>query len=199
MEMKVEELADWKDGARRLLDREIERLQERQEQLQDYSRWMDATDELIVENERLRNELRKALADAEWARQQLQEKKEVRKALEMKLSELNKLSAGVARKSAIDSILKVVRSYLNTSKRKTLAKREAAKTVITELFAAAKVMLPEDIMDTLDHLDDEQVASSAQRKTSSHKPSSCHISSRCSRMQVLLSSHRANATGSETS
>ena len=70
---------------------------------------------------------------------------------------MNKLSAGVARKSAIDSILKVVRSYLNTSKRKTLAKREAAKTVITELFAAAKVMLPEDIMDTLDHLDDEQV------------------------------------------
>ena len=51
----------------------------------------------------------------------------------------------------------MVRSYLNTSKRKTLAKREAAKTVITELFAAAKVMLPEDIMDTLDHLDDEQV------------------------------------------
>ena len=155
--MKVEELADWKDGARRLLDREIERLQEREAQLQDYSRWMDATDELIAENERLRNELRKALADAEWARQQLQEEKEVRKALEMKLSELNKLSAGVARKSAIDSILKVVRSYLNTSKRKTLAKREAAKTVITELFAAAKVMLPEDIMDTLDHLDDEQV------------------------------------------
>ena len=97
MEMNVEELTEWKDGARRLLDREIERLQERQEQLQDYSRWMDATDELIAENERLRNELRKALADAEWARQQLQEEKEVRKALEMKLSELNKLSAGVAR------------------------------------------------------------------------------------------------------
>ena len=95
MEMNVEELTEWKDGARRLLDREIERLQEREEQLQDYSRWMDATDELIAENERLRNELRKALADAEWARQQLQEEKEVRKALEMKLSELNKLSAGV--------------------------------------------------------------------------------------------------------
>ena len=157
MEMNLEELTEWKDGARRLLDREIERLQERQEQLQDYSRWMDATDELIAENERLRNELRKALADAEWARQQLQEEKEVRKALEVKLSELNKLSAGVARKSAIDSILKVVRSYLNTSKRKTLAKREAAKTVITELFATAKVVLPEDIIDTLDHLDDEQL------------------------------------------
>ena len=96
MEMNVEELTEWKDGARRLLDREIERLQEREEQLLDYSRWMDATDELIAENERLRDELRKALADAEWARQQLQEKKEVRKALEMKLSELNKLSAGVA-------------------------------------------------------------------------------------------------------
>ena len=157
METNVEELKDWKDGARRLLDREIERLEEKHEQLQDYSRWMEATDELIAENERLRDELRKALADADWARLQWQEEREVRKALEVKLSELNKLSAGVARKSAIDSILKVVRNYLNTSKRKTLAKREAAKTVITELFATAKVVLPEDIMDTLDHLDDEQV------------------------------------------
>lgn len=157
MEMNLEELKDWQDGARRQLDREIERLQEREEQLMDYSRWMEATGELIAENERLANDLRKAQADAEWARQQWQEERDLRKALEVKLSELNKLSAGVARKSAIDNILKAVRTYLNTSKRKTLAKREAAKTVITELFASAKVELPDDILDMLDHLDDEQM------------------------------------------
>ena len=156
MKMNLEELKDWQDGARRQLDREIERLQEREEQLMDYSRWMEATGELIAENERLASELRKAQADAEWAHQQWQEERELRKALEVKLSELNKLSAGVARKSAIDNILKAVRTYLNTSKRKTQAKREAAKMVITELFSSAKVELPDDILDMLDHLDDEQ-------------------------------------------
>ena len=89
MKMNLEELKDWQDGARRQLDREIERLQEREEQL-------------------------------------------------------------------MDNILKAVRTYLNTSKRKTQAKREAAKMVITELFSSAKVELPDDILDMLDHLDDEQ-------------------------------------------
>ena len=84
MLMNLEELKDWQDGARRQLDREIERL-------------------------------------------------------------------------TIDNILKAVRTYLNTSKRKTLAKREAAKMVITELFVSAKVELPDDILDMLDHLDDEQM------------------------------------------
>ena len=82
MEMNLEELKDWQDGARRQLDREIERLQEREEQLMDYSRWMEATGELIAENERLANDLRKAQADAEWARQQWQEERDLRKALE---------------------------------------------------------------------------------------------------------------------
>ena len=122
MEMNVEELKDWKDGARRQLDRGIERFREKKEQLQDYSRWMmEATNELIAENERLNYELQKVQAGAEWAR------------------------------------LQWLRSYLKTSKRKTLAKREAAKMVITELFANAKVELPDDIEDMLDHLDDEQI------------------------------------------
>lgn len=122
MEMNVEELKDWKDGARRQLDRGIERFREKKEQLQDYSRWMmEATNELIAENERLNYELQKVQAGAEWAR------------------------------------LQWLRSYLKTSKRKTLAKREAAKMVITELFANAKVELPDDIVDMLDHLDDEQI------------------------------------------
>ena len=82
---------------------------------------MEATNELIAENERLNYELQKVQAGAEWAR------------------------------------LQWLRSYLKTSKRKTLAKREAAKMVITELFANAKVELPDDIVDMLDHLDDEQI------------------------------------------
>ena len=74
----------------------------------------------------------------------------------MRLSELNKLTAGVAKKSSQNDMIKAMRSYLNTSKRKTLGKREAAKMVFTELFTSAKLDLPEDIMDLLEHLDDEQ-------------------------------------------
>ena len=122
MLMNLEELKDWQDGARRQLDRGIERFRDKKEQLQDYSRWMmKATDELIAENERLNYELQKVQAETEWAR------------------------------------LQWLRSYLKTSKRKTLAKREAAKMVITELFVSAKVELPDDILDMLDHLDDEQM------------------------------------------
>ena len=74
----------------------------------------------------------------------------------MRLSELSKLTAGVAKKSSQDDMIKAMRSYLNTSKRKTQSKREAAKMVFTELFTTAKMELPEDITDLLEHLDDEQ-------------------------------------------
>ena len=88
--------------------------------------------------------------------EKLDEEKERRLAFEMRLSELNKLTAGVAKKSSQDDMIKAMRSYLNTSKRKTLGKREAAKMVFTELFTSAKLDLPADIMDLLEHLDDEQ-------------------------------------------
>ena len=62
----------------------------------------------------------------------------------------------MARKSPQDDILKAMRGYLKISKRKNLAKREAAKMVFTELFTSAQVAFPEDIMESLSHLDDEQ-------------------------------------------
>ena len=37
-----------------------------------------------------------------------------------------------------------------------VAKREAAKMVITELFTSAQLPFPDDIVDSLSHLDDEQ-------------------------------------------
>ena len=49
-----------------------------------------------------------------------------------------------------------MRGYLKISKRKNLAKREAAKMVITELFTSAQLPFPDDIVDSLSHLDDEQ-------------------------------------------
>ena len=142
METNLQELKDWQDGARRMLDREIEQMREELEQKTNLLRFLEVTGELLKKIDRLNSEL-------------LEERAQ-RQAAEVKLSELNKLSVGVARKSPQVDILKAMRSYLKISKRKNLAKREAAKMVFTELCTSAQMDFPEDIMDSLSHLDDEQ-------------------------------------------
>ena len=139
--MNYDEIKNWQEIARRELKHEKENLSEKEKQINDYLSALDAIDELISEIDDLS--------------EKLEDEKEHRQALEVRLSELNKLSAGVARKSSQDDMLKAMRTYLNTSKRKTLSKREAAKMVFTEMFTSAKLDLPEDIMDLLEHLDDE--------------------------------------------
>ena len=91
MELNIKELKDWQDGARRMLDREIEQMNEELEQKTNLMRFMDVMSELLTKIDRLNSELT--------------EERALRQAAEVKLSELNKLSAGVARKSPQDDIL----------------------------------------------------------------------------------------------
>ena len=140
--MNFDEIKNWQNKVRQELEYEMEHLSEKEKQLNDYLRALETMDDLISEIDDLN--------------EKLDEEKERRQALELRLSELNKLTAGVAKKSSQDDMLKATRSYLNTSKRKTLSKRETAKMVFTELFTSAKLDLPADIMDLLEHLDDEQ-------------------------------------------
>ena len=100
-----------------MLDREIEQMKEELEQKTNLLRFMEVTGELLKKIDRLNSEL--------------SEERALRQAAEVKLSELNKLSAGVARKSPQDDILKAMRGYLKISKRKNL-------------------------VESLSHLDDEQ-------------------------------------------
>lgn len=162
-ELLIDELKDWQNGARRALERDIEQMKEELEQKANYLKVMEVTDELIAdnrdlkeENERLKAELDDVMAELEATRQQLQVERDARKDLEVKFSELNKLSAGVAKKSAQDDFIKALRKFLNISKRKAQSKREAAKMVITEMITSAQLELPEDLRELLDHLDDEQ-------------------------------------------
>lgn len=155
METNIEELKVWRDDARRGLRREMDQLREKEEQMDECLKAMEVMDELLAEVDDLRGELEDRQLMADNLRAQLQEEKERRLAAETKLSELSKLSAGVAKKSSQDDILKAMRSYLNISRRKTQSKREAAKMVFMELFASAQMELPEDIVDSLAHLDDE--------------------------------------------
>lgn len=170
MKTNIDELKGWQDEARRMLDDEIERLGKRQQKLSGYVKLLNVTEEVIAEYYALKEELERKQQETDELTEQLEQKdrviddlrrqlleaKEQRLASETKLSELSKLSAGVAKKSSQDDMLKAMRSYLNTSKRKTLGKREAAKMVFTELFTSAKMELPEDITELLEHLDDEQ-------------------------------------------
>ena len=134
--------------ARREVERERELLMEKMEAQENYLNLLETCAEYAKENDALMEENGQLNEEVENLRQQLHEK-------ETRLSELQKLSAGVAKKSSQEVVEKAMRIYLNTSKRKTLSKREAAKTVLLELVTSAKLELPEDLMDQLNHFDDE--------------------------------------------
>ena len=168
--MTIEELKDWKDDVRNELERDLEQVREKHEQISNYLRVLDAVDEMVTEHkslkrqlddkqdeiDNLKDEIDKVQSDNDALRQQLLDEKERRLSSQTKLSELSKLSAGVAKKSSQDELIKAMRSYLNISRRKTQSKREAAKMVFMEMFTSAKLELPDDIMESLDHLDDDQ-------------------------------------------
>lgn len=135
--------------ARRELEHERECLAEKAGQLNGFMQLMDDMNDLLSENKRMQQ-------DVESLQRQLAEERQQRLDMETKMNEMSKLSAGVAKKASQDDLLKALRIYLNVSKRKMIGKREAAKTVITEMLTSAKLNLPDDIMELLDHLDDAQ-------------------------------------------
>ena len=147
--MDLEDYMEMMHGVHRTLGSERERLTERVEQMDELMKMAEATDELISKIEDLKDENERVNEENERLRQEVQEK-------EMKLSELSKLSAGVARKSSQDEVLKALRTYVNVSKRKTLGKRAAVKVMIMELGNAISLTFPEDMIATLESLDDEQ-------------------------------------------
>ena len=164
-DINTEELLEAAEDTCRQLKREQEKLDERAEQLKMRLQVAEATKSMLNRMKQLEDENRLLRETNEEQERQLQEKDNQLKEKDTQLKELNKLSAGVAKKSSQDDVSKALRIYLNTSKRKTLAKREAAKTVFLELIAATKLDVPEDIMDLLNHFDDEQLVEQPQVTT----------------------------------
>ena len=149
MNTETADFMDWADGAQRELEHELEHLREKGKQIENYRLAIDMARKLAAEKEKL-------VAESESLKEQLQEEKRLRAEMEMKMNEMSKLSAGMAKKASEEDLSKALRIYLNTSKRKTQSKREAAKTVFMEMLMSAKLELPDDIMELLEHLDDEQ-------------------------------------------
>lgn len=154
--MNKEELKETAQDARRALERERERMMEEVERMEGFLRVMDATDDLLAEIDRLNEELAERDAEMDNLHQQLQEEKEKNQALEMKMTEMSKLSAGVAKKASQEELLKALRTFVNKSKHKRIEKRTAIKEMVLEIANANGIILPEDLAATIDSLDDVQ-------------------------------------------
>ena len=148
--LNTEELKEAARETYRQLQNKLERKMEEAEEVKIRMRVVEATQDLLDEIDRLNSENEAQQKEIDDLNQQLLDK-------DTQLKELGKLSAGVAKKSSADDVAKAIRIYLNTSKRKTQSKREAAKTVLLELITAAKLEMSEDFMESLSHFDDEEL------------------------------------------
>ncbi|MBP5680924.1 MAG: hypothetical protein J6X31_07745 [Bacteroidales bacterium] len=154
-ENTIEELRAWQDDARHELTRELDRLDEKRAQIESSMKALDATDELLAEIDNLNRKVEHLNEECESTRRLLQEEKDRSQTLEMRLSELTKLSAGVAKKSSQDELLKALRTFVNKSKHKRMEKRAAIKEMVLELANANGIILPEDLAASIDALDDD--------------------------------------------
>ncbi len=148
MKRNLEELKETMHDVQRALGSEKERLAERIEKVESVMKMAGVTDELLSEIDDLKDENDSLNKENERLRQEVQEK-------EMKLSELSKLSVGVAKKASHDELLKALSVFVNKSKRKKYEKRVAIKEMVLELANANSIVFPEDLSATLDSLDDE--------------------------------------------
>ena len=138
--------------AKRNMYRERERLQEQIDMQNSYLKFYEQYEYMVERVERLESELEQQVAENDILHQQLDDK-------DMKLNEMSKFSVNMAKKSSQEGLEKAFRIYINTSKRKTQAKREVAYAQLLDFITTAKLEMPEDIMEQLNHLDDEQPVS----------------------------------------
>ena len=147
--MKDTEL--YREMARNLqheLSKEQERLEDRAKELNERMQLVDVATQLMDDNEKMSEE------NASLQRQ-LAEERQRRVELEMKLNEMNKLTAELGKKDSDEVLLKTIRSCVVGSKRKRAEKRAAIKEWALEMIMAKKLNVPEDLAEAIEHLDDE--------------------------------------------
>ena len=133
-----------------------DRLQALKDFVAQWANYFSGMQQVMAENEQLQQlvaEQDEKIAKYVETVNQLTEKNA---ALEMKLSEMTKLSGDVAKKSSQEGLLKAVRTFVNKSKHKRIEKRMAVKEMLLELANANSIVFPEDLAATIDALDDEQ-------------------------------------------
>ena len=89
--MNIEQLKDWRDSARRGLEYEIDRLKEKEVQLSDYLRALDATEDLLEEIEVLKDELERQKAENDSLDEELAQRQAETERLRAELLEMKEL------------------------------------------------------------------------------------------------------------
>ena len=153
--VNTEELTEAVHETYRQLQNKLERKANEAEELKTQMRIMEATQKLLDEIERLNNDLEDYRSEVDGLREQLQDEKDKNQQLEMRLSEMSKLSAGMAKKSSLEELLEALRIFINKSKQKRIEKRTAVKEMVLELAYANNLTFPDDLAATLESLDDE--------------------------------------------
>ena len=148
--MNTVDLQEASRDAQRALEQERDRYVDRITEVENYLKVMDCIDELLAENERLKEEL-------ESVREMYEEEKDMRTKLELELNETKKLAVGVANKTSQEAMLKVISTFVNRSKQKKLEKRTMVKSIVLEMAMTNGLTLPADLAQTIDALDDERV------------------------------------------
>ena len=141
-------------------EEEIENLnhqlqEEREKQKKDELIVAQATD-ISKQNQILLSKLSVFTKKLDRTVKELQEEKEQNDILKMQIHETKKLSEGLAQKTSDENLIKALRRYVNSSKRKSPAKRAFVKEAVTEIVLQNNITLPEDLIADIDSLDDEQ-------------------------------------------
>ena len=136
-------------GLSRVLEREQERLAEKAERLKGLLEIMNYIGDLLEEKKSLQDEV-------DLLHEQIADERREKAELEMRVAEMGKLTAGVAKKSSEEAVLKALSTYVSHSKQKTADKRAFAKTAALEIANAIKLTLPDELAASIDSLDDEQ-------------------------------------------
>jgi len=100
MNMNIEELKAWRDDARRGLEREVELLREKEEQIEEYLRALDATDELLEEIDDLHDKVRRLQGEIDDLTAQLEQRDKEIDALRMQLVEVKEQKLKVEEEKA---------------------------------------------------------------------------------------------------
>ncbi len=143
------EFGEMARDVRREMERQREQLVEKVQQTDTVLRVVDMADGMRTKIDDLTAEVEQQRAENDRLRQQLQER-------DVKISEMSKLTAGMAKKTPEEDLLKALRTYVNRSKRKTPDKRAIAKMATLEIANANGLVLPEDLAAAIESLDDEQ-------------------------------------------
>lgn len=163
MKMELDSIVELLNDNRRMESDDRERV-ELAVRTNEAMEWMvDRLRRLEKENAQLREDLDDFGAQIErgnvlleQAKAECEGLKEEKKALQMQLAELGKMTSKVAEQTEHGELVKVLRKYMNMSRRKTAKKRGYIKMVVTEMVIGIGLVLPEDMKADLDVFDDDE-------------------------------------------